>query len=656
MRSPAIKVPETYSTIEDVPRIPAGAANNYTATVPAGRVGVWAGPATASAKFDNFKLLDMSALVDVDGRWWDDVGDTSLSGGKLRIDNSSEAVERHVVRRGFRGGKYVFEYEHPFDLTNINGAILHYQDPENFMAVVIGSDDPDSIRLMRRKDGVLSTIANATLTMVNGYTVRCAIHDDPGDSSLQELKVYVNGTLRLTSTAIDDDWSAGMAGLICLSAGSGTLDFDNVKIGLDNNADDDIADAGDDILVSDTFASNVMSLTYDNNGNLTGDGLLSFVYDAWNRLVETKLGASGDSVSIATYAYDGQNRRTKKVVTNHGVEQVANDGGNTTVLFYYDNLWRMVETRNGSNQTIAQYFWGTQYVDEILYADVNGDPTESNDCDPDDQTGESTADTRYFYHQDRNWNVVALSQYSETGDAYAGLVERYRYTPYGEFVVLKGDSSGNELGNVLLTSSVGNVFAHQGLTFDREAATFEFEGRRFDGHLKRFTTRAPTVRYEALNRYDSLSTGGCSPGDSPPRLPTVNCNLAGLAACLMRVCAASLPTSGPCAIACAACIITRGAGCALCATCIIASGGAGAMCVGANCSITWPPPPPSPRPQPRERCKFSGYSQNVPSASGCSSGWACLYTCGASGCTIMSPRACASAGIRLCGCAYEIFR
>jgi hypothetical protein len=99
------------------------------------------------------------------------------------------------------------------------------------------------------------------------------------------------------------------------------------------------------------------------------------------------------------------------------------------------------ETRNGSNQAMAQYVWGTQYPDEILYADVNGDPTESDDCDPDDQAGESTADTRYFYHRDGNGNVVALSQYSETGDAYTGLVERYGYTPCGEFVVLTGESS-----------------------------------------------------------------------------------------------------------------------------------------------------------------------------------------------------------------------
>ena len=212
---------------------------DYNATVPAGKVGLWAGSGTASAKFDAFKLLDMAALVDVDGRWWDDVGDTSLVSGKLQF-GGAESCEQHAIRRAFRGGKYVIEYDHPFDSGMTNGVILHYQDPENFMAVVITPAEPDAISLIRRSNGVLSTIATGSnFTMTSGHTVRCAIHDDPESSSLQELKVYVNGTLRMTTTTIDDDWSAGMAGLIVLSGGTTALGYDNVKIGLDNNADDD---------------------------------------------------------------------------------------------------------------------------------------------------------------------------------------------------------------------------------------------------------------------------------------------------------------------------------------------------------------------------------------------------------------------------------
>jgi hypothetical protein len=55
----------------------------------------------------------------------------------------------------------------------------------------------------------------------------------------------------------------------------------------------------------------------------------------------------------------------------------------------------------------------------------NGDPGEGDDTDPDDQTGESTDDERYFAHQDRNWNVAALSQYDPNAASTSALVERY---------------------------------------------------------------------------------------------------------------------------------------------------------------------------------------------------------------------------------------
>jgi hypothetical protein len=82
------------------------------------------------------------------------------------------------------------------------------------------------------------------------------------------------------------------------------LKWDDFICGFDT--DDDIADAGDDILVSDTFASNVISLTYDDNGNLTDDGLFKFTYNAWNRMRYAKLAAESDTTDIgrSTFRWD----------------------------------------------------------------------------------------------------------------------------------------------------------------------------------------------------------------------------------------------------------------------------------------------------------------------------------------------------------------
>ena len=302
-------------------------------------------------------------------------------------------------------------------------------------------------------------------------------------------------------------------------AGTSAQQYDDVLIGYDNNDDGDIADAGDDVQVADLFSSNAITLTYDNDGNLTADGLLGYVYDGWNRLVEVQRSAAGDTTTVATYAYDGRTRRVSKVITNNGTSGTPNDGGNATIHFYYcgtggvggtGNMggtgvspvrWNICETRNGSNQTTRQWVWGTKYTDEILFMDVNGDPTESNDCDPDAQGGESTYDRRCFYHQDRNWNVVALTEYGDGVGTDARLIERYAYTPYGEFIVLKGDTSSGELANALHTSSVGNPFTHQGLGFDHEKSSYHNRHREYIPSLQLFAQRDRLGYVDGCNLY-----------------------------------------------------------------------------------------------------------------------------------------------------------
>jgi hypothetical protein len=259
-----------------------------------------------------------------------------------------------------------------------------------------------------------------------------------------------------------------------------------------------------------------MSLSYDNNGNLTQDGVLQYVYDGRNRLKKAQRKAAhsgqGDDVTtIATYAYLPDNRRASKVVEHCGIEAVANDGGDTTVHFYYGGVshasggvtrWNVFETRNGSNQATRQWVWGSRYVDEVLFMDVNGSVSYNNTCDPDVADGSSTKDRRFFYHQDRNWNVVALSEYADGVGTNARVVERYAYTPYGEFIVLKGDTGSGELGRTLATSAVGNTFFHQGLPLDHEKGSYQNRWREYCGLLCEYATRDPLAEF-ALDPADS---------------------------------------------------------------------------------------------------------------------------------------------------------
>ena len=86
------------------------------------------------------------------------------------------------------------------------------------------------------------------------------------------------------------------------------------------------------------------------------------------------------------------------------------------------------------------------------------------------------------------------------------VVERYTYTPYGTFTVLKGAASGNNEADARLTSIVGNVFAHQGLPFDAETGSYQNRWRERDPVLSNYLQRDSVVQgpdfhcsYRALN-------------------------------------------------------------------------------------------------------------------------------------------------------------
>lgn len=117
------------------------------------------------------------------------------------------------------------------------------------------------------------------------------------------------------------------------------------------------------------------------------------------------------------YRYDGLGRRIRKALTRRG----ELDG---TEFTYYAGP-RAIELRNGSNQTLRQYVWGARYVDEIVRVDINGDPAANSDC-------LGTGDAAYYYHQDANYNVVAVT------DMTSAVVQRIHYTAYGQAVLTDG--------------------------------------------------------------------------------------------------------------------------------------------------------------------------------------------------------------------------
>jgi YD repeat-containing protein len=69
-----------------------------------------------------------------------------------------------------------------------------------------------------------------------------------------------------------------------------------------------------------TGGTNPRTFAYDSNGNITGDGILTFIYDQNNQLIEVEQGAN----PLAEYVYNGLGQRVKKVA------------GGVTTIYHYD--------------------------------------------------------------------------------------------------------------------------------------------------------------------------------------------------------------------------------------------------------------------------------------------------------------------------------
>jgi RHS repeat-associated protein len=372
---------------------------------------------------------------------------------------------------------------------------------------LFGSDSGGGLYRDRLNKGIMTKLATGSYTPASSVPIKIKVYE----TDLDYIKVWVNGTLAITQS-IGDPWSGGVA------FSGKSPKFSSLKVGYDNNGDDDIDDAGDDVVVNEDFCSTSATPAYDHAGNLITDAAFVYVYDAWNRLVKVRSKNDAD-VTIQTADFDALGRRIKKVAANSG-------DNNQNLVYYYDGQ-KIIEIRNGSNAMVQQFIHGMQYIDELVMVRVknNGD---------------------LYVHQDANWNVVGLT------DLGGRLVERYAYSPYGELIVHQStgycdydgdgdvDSSDRNLiagacagsnpagacrildlnfDNTVnssdttpfdalpqglqrnpgrLSTAVSQPFAHQGLLFEPEIGSYQNRARQYDPAKRRFAQRDPLPEALAL--------------------------------------------------------------------------------------------------------------------------------------------------------------
>jgi RHS repeat-associated protein len=148
------------------------------------------------------------------------------------------------------------------------------------------------------------------------------------------------------------------------------------------------------------------SLTYDNNGNLTGDGTATYTWDYENRLTQS----TRNSLSV-TYAYD------------HDEERVRQANATTTTV-YPSRYYSVVSTVNGptTTATSTSYVWiGDALAAYVEQALING-------------TATGTPQTHYV-HGDHLGSTNVVTDTS-------GNVEILRdYLPYGSERISSGNAS-----------------------------------------------------------------------------------------------------------------------------------------------------------------------------------------------------------------------
>jgi RHS repeat-associated protein len=172
------------------------------------------------------------------------------------------------------------------------------------------------------------------------------------------------------------------------------------------------------------------SLSYDEDGNLTGDGIWAYRWDGENRLVEmtmTNIGyVPASQRKKLEFVYDFMGRRVQKVVSAWNGSAFTNG---PTTKFVYDG-WNLLATLNSQLSTLNLFLWGQDLSGMMQGAGgIGGLVAVFEICN-------GQISNAHYPCYDGNGNVMALVQTDGTASAH------YEYGPFGEPIKVTGPAAG----------------------------------------------------------------------------------------------------------------------------------------------------------------------------------------------------------------------
>ena len=198
--------------------------------------------------------------------------------------------------------------------------------------------------------------------------------------------------------------------------------------------------------------------SYDLDGNLTRHGEWTYTYDSGNRLVSV----SSNGPTVATFAYDAQGRRVKKVAVD-GTHRYFYDGW----LLVYEHV---VHSNNTTNE--IEYIWGK---------DLSGT-----------RSGAAGIGGLLYLRRD---GVIYVPWYDAYGnilgycDAQGNIVAQYTYDAFGNIV-----SSSGAMTDAFL-------FRFSTKYFDADCGLYYYGYRYYKPLLMRWLTEDPTGVDGGMNLY-----------------------------------------------------------------------------------------------------------------------------------------------------------